>query len=138
MPRGKKKVQEQTATSADKPVNGAGKALSKTDAVKQALATLGKKAKLAEIRDYAKSQYGLDISISHISKLKSPLKKQKKKKAEAEVAASNGQPEAEIATLTKAPAKVKAGIALADIEAAKELTQRVGAANLHALIGLFS
>lgn len=96
-------------------------AISKRDAVRHAITALGHEAKLAEIRDYARGELGVDISISHISKIKSGPDKMDKART------ANGS------SVTRAGTS---RIALSDIEAAKALTERVGAQNLKALIGM--
>jgi hypothetical protein len=112
--------------------------ISKTDAVKDALAKLGKKAKPGAISEYVKSEYGLEISLSHVSNIKSTLKRSPKKRRGRP--ALNGQHEArsEEAALPPRNAKKVAGIDLDDVQAAKALTRRLGASTLHTLVDLLA
>ncbi len=110
------------------PAEARKESVSKTDAVKQALAKLGKKAKPAAIHDFVASEFGLEIGLGHISNIKSTLKKTRKRTAKPEPVAAvthaNGKPARET------------GVSLADIEATKQLAERVGVKQLHALIDL--
>jgi hypothetical protein len=106
MPRGKKAATQETAT----------KTISKTKAVKQALAKLGQKAKPAAISEFAKTEFGLEISIGHVSNIKSTLKKANGK---GHVAALNGAHAATKERSTSAAASATNGknhghIAIAD------------------------
>ncbi len=116
--------------------------VSKTDAVKQALATLGKKAKPKEIQTYIKDTFGLEMSTGYVSNLKTTLgKKGKGKRGSPRKAAPlNGKPAAKKAK-PKAKAGVPksmgtAGIALEDIQTVKDLLGRLGAKSLQNLISL--
>src|SRR5438445_12132039 len=66
MPKGKAK-QTTPATQA----NGAG--ISKMEAVRRALAELGKEAKPLPMKEYIKTRLGIDMSADHISTYKSSL-----------------------------------------------------------------
>ncbi len=106
------------------------KAPSKTQMVRQALSKLGRKAKPVAIRAYVLREFGIVMSLNHISNIKSGLSKRKGK--------PGPQPRAEAENGHPAPhgGGSSGRVSFADIEAAKELAQRVGVAKLHALIDL--
>jgi hypothetical protein len=96
------------------------KGLSKTDALQQVLDKLGLQAKPSQVRNFVKKQFGLEISLSHVSNIRSGLTRR------VPAASRNGQ------------ARGENGISLEDILAVKSLVQRIGAENLHALVNLVS
>src|SRR5262249_29970381 len=107
--------------------------ISKQEAVRRALAALGKEATAADIQKHVKDNFNLDMTIDHIYTAKSSvLKKGKKKakKARSSKAAAAAQPAVQPAPVARTPA---GGISLEDIEAVKGLLGRVGADNLKAL-----
>jgi hypothetical protein len=151
MPRGKKKVdastEKQAAVAAPEAkagttAKGRGKNLSKTDAVRRALAKLGKKAMPKAIHDFVLTEFGMDINLSHVSNIKSTLKSNKGKAKKAMV--HDGTPTAhaektEVKAVAHAGNGMKGvGIDLSDLQAVKALAQRIGTGNLHALIDLLA
>jgi hypothetical protein len=113
--------------------------ISKQDAVRRALATLGKQASAKDIQTHVKDTFGFDMTIAHIYNAKSNLLA-KAKKAKAKKAPT---PEAAVAvaSVKPAPAPVaakKPGISLEDIQAVKALVGRVGGEQLQKLIDLLA
>ena len=68
MPKGKPKQNKQTLQA-----NGAG--ISKMEAVRRALAELGKDAMPIPIKEYLQSRFGIEMNTEHISNYKSSLLK---------------------------------------------------------------
>src|SRR5579884_2175963 len=65
----------------------AAEGMSKTDAVRQALSKLGKKATPTAIHDHVLNEFGIEIGLGHISNIKSTLKSKKGKRKSSERAA---------------------------------------------------
>jgi hypothetical protein len=114
------------------------------EAVRRALATLGSDAKPTQMQGFIKNEFGIDMTTDHISTSKGELRRRAKargKKAAATRAASKARaPQA--AKASPGGAKVSngragGGISLKDIEAVRDLVQRVGADQLRALIEVF-
>jgi hypothetical protein len=120
--------------SAKKPANGK---ISKMEAVRQALATLGNNAYPVAIQKYVKRQYGFIMTTAHVSNYKTDILRKLAGKLIGSAAKSS--PRSEVATMLSAPANGKpASISLQDIETTKALLSRVGAKNLKTLIDLLS
>jgi hypothetical protein len=135
---------------ADK-ANGA--SITKKGAVQQALTELGKSAKAADIQNYAREKFGLDISSNLVKEYKGDLLKGKAAaKQQAAPKLTTKKP-----TVTKKPAAKKratakppaakppgqvsqafSGIPLQDILSIKELVGRLGAKPVHVLIDAFA
>jgi hypothetical protein len=112
----------------------AGRGITKQDAVRRALATLGKQATAKDIQKHVKDTFNLDMTIDHIYTAKSSVLakgKKKTKKASVTQAAAEKPP----APVVRPPA---AGIRLEDIEAVKGLLRRVGADSLKTLVNLLA
>ncbi len=98
--------------------------ISKGDAVRQALATLGADAKPKAVIEHVKQTHGLDVSAQTVSNLMASQGAPTKRR---------GRPrkvEAVVVTVSEVlpPRKAAAGdISLEDIRAVKELTERIGA-----------
>lgn len=123
--------------------------VTKTAAVKEALATLGPDAMPSEIQAYVAQKHSIDMSLNHISNIKSSMKtggsggsggggkkngrrrRRRKQKRGAAVAI-----EAAVVVAKNGPGRPAAGIRIEDIEATKQLVRKVGLANLHTLIDI--
>jgi hypothetical protein len=117
--------------------------ITKQEAVRRALAALGKKATARDIRKYVKETFNLDMTIDHIYTAKSSALGKGKKKATKRTinkpAAPEPIPDAKPPVLSAPVARQPAGgIRLEDIEAVKGLVGRVGADALKALADLLS
>jgi hypothetical protein len=118
--------------------------ITKIEAVKQALAKLGKAASRPDIRKFVKANYGLQMTLDHISNCKGELRK-KKGAAKSAVsqqpakAAVSQQPAAQKQE-PKQPASGPKGhaIGLEDIATVKDLVERVGAGSLRKLIDVMA
>jgi len=114
------------------------------DAVKRALATLGRKAKPTQIRAWVRSQFGRDLSNDLISTYKGEIlhkkggtgKKTAAKKEQAGTSSKAGP--AAKAALRPAAGKGTAAISLDDLRLVKGLLARVGADGLKGAIDLLS
>jgi len=117
----------------------------KMDAVKRALAKLGRKAKPTQIRAWVKSQFGMDLSNDLISTYKGEILHKKGGKGKKTAAAKKEQagtsskagPAAK-AALRPAAGKGTAAISLDDLRLVKGLLARVGADGLKGAIDLLS
>jgi hypothetical protein len=123
------------------PATVATTGISKQEAVRQALAALGKAVTARDLQKYIQDTFDLAMTIDHIYTAKSSVlgkgqKKAKKRKVKQppppEPAAAAKQP-VQPAPVARKPA---GGISLEDVEAVKGLLGRVGAANLKALADL--
>jgi hypothetical protein len=96
------------------------KALTKREAVRRAIADLGRDAMPLQLQGHIRSKYGIEMSADHISveKRKTLLK--------------------EAASAKPAPQGNGEAIGLADIEAVKNLLERVGADSLKKLINVMA
>ena len=146
---------EKSSNSAGPANGGASKpkeGVTKMEAVRRALAKLGLDAKRGAIQTFVKEQFGVEMSLDHVSNYKSELtKKAGKGKAKAKprmTAETKPAPEAAAApreTAPEPPATKKpaaggksGGIPLGDILTVKELVGRLGAGPLHTLIDAFA
>ena len=119
--------------------------ITKLEAVKRALAKLGKDATPSQMQPYIKATFGIEMTTDHISTSKGTLASRARKAAEAaQLAASAKKPApampqspaaASTPAMKAAPAKAANGaILLEDVLTAKELLDRVGADKLRTLI----
>ncbi len=126
-------------------------AISKKEAVRQALKKLGKDAKPAQLQPYIKATFGLDMTPEHITTTKSDLLRGKgnkgktKGKQQSTAAKASAKPSSLPQTATAAASGLRAGngnapgsIRLEDVEATKALLGRVGANSLRTLIDLLA
>jgi hypothetical protein len=109
--------------------------IKKIDAVRKALAALGKEGTPTKIQEYVKKTFGLDMTIGHISNCKSTLMRKKSKKTmgvkvPAAPAPNNG--------VAPAKADVASGrqVSLQDVQTLKGLVGRVGGGDLKSLIDI--
>jgi hypothetical protein len=103
-----------------------GTGITKIEAVRRALAELGPDAMPLKIKGYLKRNFRIDMEPQNISNYKSTLKA-------AEKSAPILQPEAKPATTTAA-----GGFSLEDIEAVKEVADRIGAEKVRQLAEVLS
>src|SRR5262245_55686521 len=111
---------------------GAGqrKPISKMEAVRRALARLGRDAKPAQMQPWIKAEFGITMSTDHISSSKGDiLRKQagKGKTAPAKAAPAAARPAAQPPAKAEAVGSRSGGIHLEDIRAVQGLLGRVGA-----------
>jgi hypothetical protein len=105
--------------------------MTKVEAVRQAMAKLGKKAPPLKIKDYLKKHFQMDVSRDLISKYKGELThKPAKKTVRKEPAAPK--------TLPAPTGNNSKGILLEDLRTAKVLVQRVGVEKLRTLIDVLT
>ncbi|HEY7153084.1 MAG TPA: hypothetical protein VH575_03895 [Gemmataceae bacterium] len=103
------------------------KLTNKAEAVRRALANLGRHATPTEIQRYIKDHFGVEMTTKVISVYKS---KMAKKKGAARRKAPDGHP--------SAPAALPDAISLRDLRALKELKARHGLSRLRELLELVS
>jgi hypothetical protein len=124
-----------------------GSKLTKMEAVRRAVAQLGKDAKGAEVHAWVKDHLGVEMTIAHVHNCMSEIRKRARKKRAARQAARKAAAAAVASTPAAQPrpaspprpaAGGSGGISLEDIEAAKGLLERVGADRLRALIDLLA
>jgi hypothetical protein len=114
----------------------AGGEVSKMDAVRSALETQGKRAKPKAIVAFVKDRYGMDLSLNLVNNYKHHLVKKGVGKGR-----RGRRPKAEQAATASTPAAKRGNggaISLRDIDAVKQLTDRVGAESLHSLIDMLA
>ena len=134
---------EGSASPAKAPV------LTKIDAVRQAMAKLGKNAKPLELQSYIKKEFGIEMTADHVSTSKGDILRKKKAKGKAKgaskaAAATGAQPAAakpvaaKPATATTGNGKTGSSIGLEDIAVVKGLVGRVGPEQLRSLVDLLA
>ena len=143
----------------------AAKDLSKKELVRRAVGQLGRDAKAVQIQAHIKDKFGVEMSPNHISASKSELlretaggtkpatstalakpaaPKPAAKKPTAPKSAAKTTPAPKAVAPARVPGhetgngKTSGGISLHDIQTAKDLVGRVGAAQLRALIDLLA
>ena len=109
--------------------------MTKTDAIRDALDDLGKKAKPLQLQEHIRSKFGMEISTSHISSSKTGLVKNGAGKGKrGRKPKAPGTPAS-----TSAPAgRDSDGISVEDVRVVKELTHRIGADKVRALTDLLA
>jgi hypothetical protein len=111
-----------------------GKRLTKTAAVMSALKALGSDTKPAQIQEYVAREFGITMSVNHISNIKSGVTKKR----------GPGRPRGSKRVDKTLPStgngeqRHRGGLSLEDIETARALTRKVGPQQLHALIDLIA
>jgi hypothetical protein len=123
---------DKTNGTAPKKTNGS---ITKIDAVKQALGKLGKAASRPDIQKFVKDNYGLQMTLDHISNCKGELRKKK--------GSTNTAVTQQTAAVKQEPKKPASGtkghaIGLEDIATVKDLVERVGAGSLRKLIDVMA
>jgi hypothetical protein len=138
----KKNGSMKTASSASPGGEAGGAPLTKMDAVRQALATLGKDAKPIQLQGHIRKEFGIEMSTDHISTYKGNILRKKggkgrrggKKAAAKPSEAPAAAPAALVPKVGGRGANV--AVSMGDLQALKDLVQRVGANNLRSLIDL--
>jgi hypothetical protein len=130
---------KQKSTTAQAATSG----ISKQEAVRRAVATLGKNATAKDIQKHIKDTFNLDMTIDHIYTAKSSvLAKGKKKAPKSTVRRPSAPAPTATATPPVQPVVVArqpvAGICLDDIKALKGLLGRLGSDNLKTLVALLA
>jgi len=121
--------------------NGGG--ITKMEAVRQVLAEMGNDAKPAAMQPVIKERFGIDMTTDHISTYKGDILRKAKggKKAAAPKGAPAPAPaaarESSVSRDRPAPSG-GGGLRFEDVQATKELVDRLGADRLRALIALFA
>ena len=124
---------KQTGASAHKTPAGNGepveKLTNKAEAIRRALAKLGKKALPAEIQDFIKTHFGVEMTTKVISVYKSKLVKKKGKPGR--------KPKLVGATVEAAPKAVAhGGVSFKDLRTVKEISDRLGPTRMRELVEL--
>jgi hypothetical protein len=109
-----------------------GKAISKMDAMRQTLETLGKDTMPKVIGDYLKTTYAIEMSPNVISTYKGLVLKGGKKKKKGRKAGKTAAEGASPAASTSSSGKI-GGFSIDDIRAVQELAGRLGARKLQEL-----
>jgi hypothetical protein len=105
------------------------KLTNKAEAIRRALAKLGKKALPAEIQDFIKTHFGVEMTTKVISVYKSKLLKKKGKPGR--------KPKVVGATIEAAPNVVAhEAISFKDMRTVKEISNRLGPARMRELVAL--
>jgi hypothetical protein len=126
---------KQADTSTPKQQAGNGqvkeKLTNKAEAVRRALAKLGKKAMPAAIKDFIKSNFGVEMATHVISVYKCKLAKTKGKPGR--------KPKAVQVTAEAVPIPAsQGGVTFKDLRAVKEITNRLGPARMRELVELMT
>ncbi len=143
---GKKEAGPKTAEAKPAPApapNGDREKISKKEAVRRSLATLGKKASPVDIQKDIKERFGIDMNTGHISTTKGELRREGKKKPGPKKAALKPQEQAAASPpVQPAPAPArdgkKASVEIDDILALRALLDRVGVHQLRTLIDVLA
>jgi hypothetical protein len=105
------------------------KLTNKAEAIRRALAKLGKKAMPLEIQDFIKTNFGVEMTTKVISVYKSKLLKKKGKPGR--------KPRVVGATAEAAPKAVAhGGVTFKDMRLVKEISDRLGPARMRELVAL--
>jgi hypothetical protein len=117
--------------------------ITKQEAVRRALAELGRDAKPTQMQGHIREHYGLEMTVGHISTAKGDILRKAKPaaaKPAQHAAARAGEPRKAEPTpsVRPAPAPQAKAIGLDDIEAVKGLLERVGAPALRRLIDVMA
>lgn len=134
----KAKATKQTGTSTHKDQAGNGQAkeklTNKAEAIRRALASLGNKAMPAEIQDFIKTNFGVEMTTPLISVYKSKLTKKKGKKGK-----PGRKPKVVGATAEAAlNSAAHAGVTFKDLRTVKEISDRLGPARMRVLLELMA
>jgi hypothetical protein len=132
-----------SAASTTEPRKTPAEGMTKAEAVRQAVAELGKDAKRTQLRDHIQAEYGIEMSLDHISVEKRKYLKKKAKKRKLAAAKPPALPSAARTAEPKEPTPEPAApqedaICFGDIEATKGLMERVGADRLKRLIDVLA
>jgi hypothetical protein len=118
--------------------------LSKIEAVRKAMAKLGRDAGRADILKYVKATFGMDMTVDHVSTCKSEILRHAKKKAaktkpsaKTAVVAAPTAPASAVGAPKTVAGQSKSGIQMHDVLTVKALVKRVGAGQLKTLVDAF-
>jgi hypothetical protein len=115
------------------------KPMTKMEGVRRTLRELGKNAMPLQIQDHLKKQFGIDMTVAHISNYKSEILRKKKGKGKrGRKAAAMIPAEAKASAPVSAPGKGTGGFSLEDIQTTKALVGRIGADRLRTLIDVLA
>src|SRR5262245_39486708 len=115
------------------------KPMTKMEAVRRTLRELGRHAMPLQIQDHLKKQFGIDMTVAHISNYKSEILRKKKGKRKAgRKAAAMIAAEAKAPASTSSHGKGTGGFSLEDIQTTKALVGRIGADRLRTLIDVLA
>jgi hypothetical protein len=135
MPRGRPKKQAE----APKAGQGNGQPISKLEAMRRSLAELGNDATPLALQDHIKKTFGFDMNTAYVSKYKSLVlskgRKGKRRGRKPNAAAGAVQ---EAAAPASREATKGTDISLEDIQAVKELSDRLGAGQVRELAVLLA
>jgi hypothetical protein len=123
------------------PQPAEGEKVTKKEAVRRALAALGKDAKPIAIQGWVKDNLAIDMTTDHISTTKGELLRKARKKPAARKPAASPQPPGQAAPAlpaVKVANAKRSAVEMADILTLKDLVRRVGAAHLRTLIDVIS
>lgn len=116
--------------------------ISKTDAVRQAMAKLGANAERAALHQFIKEQLKVEITPGEVSRIRGKLNRRTKKATNKPATAAPkpaASPAGSVAQAMIAPkGKEKSAISLTDIATAKDLLTRSSAADLKQLLDLLA
>ena len=112
--------------------------MTKMEAVRQALAELGRDAKPLQLQAFVKERFGMDMTADHVSTYKGQILRKARKAGRAARAAADKSPEQAAPTPPVQTTRRAAGISLEDIEAVKDLVGRVGADGLKKLVDVLA
>lgn len=117
--------------------NGAGPT-TKNEAVLLAVQELGAKAKRAQIRDYIKEKFGIEMGLDHVSTARSYALRKLGKPARRKAGRKPRAAKVEGATETPAAPKARNETIVEDLITLKTLVNKMGAEKLKSLISLFN
>jgi hypothetical protein len=135
-----KKVSTQGKITSTSPAPNGGK-VTKQEAVRQALAALGRTAKPLQLQAWIREHLGIEMTTDHVSTAKGIiLRKKGKAKSRGKKVAAQAMhvPPLPSVSSPKEPTRKEAGIPLDDILLVKQLVGRFGAGQLHTLIDAFA
>jgi hypothetical protein len=125
----KAKATKQTGTAPAGNGQVQEKLTNKAEAIRRALAKLGKKAKPAEIQDYIRVNFGVEMTTTVISVYKSKLTKKKGKPGR------KPKEDGAVGEVAPKPAAHEA-VSFKDMRTVKEISNRLGPARMRELVAL--
>lgn len=130
----KAKATKQTGASSHQAPAGNGqieeKLTNKAEAIRRALAQFGKKAKPAEIQDFIKTHFDIEMASHVISVYKSNLSRKKGKKGK-----PGRKPNVAEADIVSAPEPAMHGaVSFRDLRVVKEVSNRLGPSRMRELV----
>jgi hypothetical protein len=134
----KAKTTKQIGASANKAHAGNGrvkeKLTNKTEAVRRALAKLGKRAMPADIQAFVEANFGVEMTTQLISVYKSRLVKKRGRKGKP------GRKPKEVGAVTEPAPKrsMNGGVTFRDLRLVKDISDRLGPARVRELVELMT